>query len=182
MALFTRTAPALAPVPVPAPETWTPEGALVSQRYRALEGATVLVYTAVADRGTAYYAAACLGCTYRADETTAHNRMSEAEAAMAANAHASACRAMPRGVPARPEDPEAVELVRSRLWRQRYGKAPRTVHLAEFNALRVDLQSSTHWIKALLESLVQAEPGFLTAAPTRDGQGTRFTVQPFGRP
>lgn len=38
MALFTR--------PAPAPETWTPEGTLVSQRFRALEGATVLVCTA----------------------------------------------------------------------------------------------------------------------------------------
>lgn len=50
MALFTRTAPA----PAPVPETWTPEGTLVSQRYRALEGATVLVYTADADPGTAH--------------------------------------------------------------------------------------------------------------------------------
>jgi hypothetical protein len=43
VALFTRTAPA------PVPESWTPEGTRVSQRYRALEGATVLVYTADAD-------------------------------------------------------------------------------------------------------------------------------------
>ncbi|MCX4524004.1 hypothetical protein OHA69_41170 [Streptomyces anulatus] len=184
MALFTRTAPAPtpAPVPVPVPETWTPEGTLVSQRYRALEGAIVLVYTADADRGTAYYAAACLGCTFRADQNAGHNPMSEAEAAKVANEHATVCRAMPRGVPARPEDPEAVELVRSRLWRHRYGTSPHPVHLADFNALRVDLQRSTHWIKALLESLVQAEPGFLTAAPTSDGQGIRFMVQPFGRP
>ncbi|MEW9513851.1 hypothetical protein [Streptomyces bacillaris] len=180
MALFTRTAPA--PALVPAPETWTPEGTLVSQRYRALEGATVLAYTADADRGTARYAAACLGCTYRADETAACNLMSEAEAAEAANAHASVCRAMPRGVPARPQDSEAVALVRSRLVRPRYGFNPCPVRLDDFNALRVDLQRSTHWIKALLESLVQAEPGFLTAAPTSDGQGTRFMVQPFGRP
>ncbi|WP_331758774.1 hypothetical protein [Streptomyces anulatus] len=182
MALFTRTHPVPVPAsaPVPAPETWTPEGTLVSQRYRALEGATVLVYTTDADRGTAYYAAACLGCTYRASETTADTPMSEAEAAKAANMHASACRAMPRGVPARPEDPEAFELVRSRLSRHRYGTSPRRVHLSDFNALRVDLQRSTHWIKAQLESLVQAEPGFLTATPTSDGR-TRFTVQPFGR-
>ncbi|WP_057668716.1 hypothetical protein [Streptomyces anulatus] len=182
MALFTRTHPvhASASAPVHAPETWTPEGTLVSQRYRALEGATVLVYTADADRGTAYYAAACLGCTYRASETTADYPMSEAEAAKAANAHASTCRAMPRGVPARPEDPEAVELVRSRLSRHRYGTSPRRVHLSDFNALRVDLQRSTPWIKALLESLAQTEPGFLTA--TLDGQGTRFAVQPFDRP
>lgn len=178
MPLFTRTHPAS--TSAPGPEAWTPEGALVSQRYRALEGATVLVYTADADRGTAYYAAACPGCTYRASETAADYPMSEAEAAKAANAHASACRAMPRGVPARPEDPEAVELVRSRLSRHRYGTGPRRVHIADFNALRADLQRSTPWIKALLESLAQAEPGFLTAAPTSDGR-TRFTVQPFGR-
>ncbi|MEV7657920.1 hypothetical protein AB0O39_27600 [Streptomyces anulatus] len=180
MALFTRTHPVPASAPVPAPETWTPEGTLVSQRYRALEDATVLVYTADADRGAAYFAAACLGCTYRASETAADYPMSEAEAAKAANAHASACRAMPRGVPARPEDPEAVELVRSRLSRHRYGTGPRRVHIADFNALRVDLQRSTPWIKALLESLAQTEPSFLTA--TLDGQGTRFTVQPFDRP
>lgn len=42
--------------PAPTPETWTPEGTLVSQRFRALEGAIVLVYTADADRGSAKYA------------------------------------------------------------------------------------------------------------------------------
>lgn len=45
MALFTRLAPAAAP------ETWTPQGTIVSQRFRALEGATVLVFTADADQG-----------------------------------------------------------------------------------------------------------------------------------
>ncbi|GGR45777.1 hypothetical protein [Streptomyces netropsis] len=176
MALFTRTAP------TPAPETWTPEGTLVSQRYRALEGATVLVCTADAGRGTANYAAACLGCTYRADQNASYNPMPEAEAAKAANTHAAACRAMPRGVPARPDDTEAAELIRTRLWRHRYGTIPRPVHLADFNALRVDLQRSTDWIKALLASLAQTEPSFLTATPTSSGQGTRFAVQPFDRP
>ncbi|MEV7907231.1 hypothetical protein [Streptomyces anulatus] len=130
MPLFTRTHPVPASAPAPAPETWMPEGTLVSQRYRALEGATV----------------------------------------------------QPRGVPARPKDPEAVDLVRSRLWRHRYGTSPRAVHLSDFNALRVDLQRSTPWIKALLESLTQTEPSFITATPTSSGQATRFTVQPFGRP
>ncbi|MFB7745393.1 hypothetical protein [Streptomyces sp. NPDC056132] len=177
MALFTRTA---SPAPVPEPETWTPEGTLVSQRYRALEGATVLVYTADTDRNTSHYAAACLGCTYRADQAAA-THMSEAEAAKAANAHAAACRAMPRGVPARPEDPEAAELIRNRLWRHRYGREPRRVHLADFNALRVDVQRSTDWINALLASLARTEPGFVTATPTNSGRGTCFTVRPFGR-
>ncbi|MFE3770856.1 hypothetical protein [Streptomyces sp. NPDC059122] len=173
MALFTR--------PAPAPETWTPEGTIVSQRYQALEGATVLVYTADADRGTAHYAAACLGCTYRADQNASHNPMSEAEAANAANTHAAACRSMSRGVPARLDDTEAAELIRTRLWRHRFGTIPRPVRLADFNALRVDIQRSTDWIKALLASLAQTEPSFLTATPAA-GQGTRFAVQPFDRP
>ncbi|GGS24957.1 hypothetical protein ACFPH6_11825 [Streptomyces xiangluensis] len=37
-------------------------------------------------------------------------------------------------------------------------------------------------IKALLASLAQAAPGFLTATPTSSGKGTRFSVQPFDRP
>jgi hypothetical protein len=174
--LFTRTAPA------PTPETWTPEGTIVSQRYRALEGATVLLYSADADRGVVYYAVACLGCTHRADRNAAGNLMGEPDAAKAANAHAAACRSMPRGVPARPDDTAAAELIRTRLWSHRYGKAPYLVHLSDLNALRVDLQRSTDWIKALLTGLAQADPGFITAEPTSSGQGVRFTVQPFDRP
>ncbi|MFG2463342.1 hypothetical protein ACGFWE_40705 [Streptomyces sp. NPDC048523] len=142
MALFTR--------PAPAPETWTPEGTLISQRYRALEGATVLVYTADADRGAARYAAAC--------------------------------RAMPRGIPARPTDAAAAKQIYTRLWARRYGTAPHQVHIADFHTLRIDLQRPTDWIKTLLTSIAQTDPGFLTATPTSYGQGTRFTVQPFDRP
>ncbi|MCY0946511.1 hypothetical protein [Streptomyces antarcticus] len=170
------------PVPVPVPETWTPEGTLVSQRYRALEGATVLLYTADADRGVVYYAVACLGCTYRADRNDVGNLMGEPDAAKAANAHAATYRSMPRGVPARPDDTAAAELIRTRLWSHRYSKTPHPVHLSGLNALRVDLQRSTDWIKALLTGLAQTEPGFITAEPTSSGQGVRFTVQPFDRP
>ncbi|MGW7130034.1 hypothetical protein ACWGIA_17040 [Streptomyces bobili] len=176
MALFTR------PAPTAAPETWTPEGTLVSQRYRALEGATVLVYTGDADRGSAHYAVACLGCMHRADRNASGNEMTETEAAQGANVHAAICRAVPRGVPACPDDTEAAKLIRTRLWARRYGTTPHRVRLADFNTLRVDLQRSADWIKALLASLAQADPGFLTATPTSSGQGTRFTVQPFDRP
>ncbi|WP_331722323.1 hypothetical protein [Streptomyces canus] len=174
MALFTR--------PAPAPETWTPQGTLVSQRYRALEDATVLVYTADAGRGTARYAVACLGCTYREDRNASGNVMTEPDAAQAANAHATACRAVPRGIPARPTDAAAAKLIRTRLWARRYGTAPHQVHIADFHTLRVDLQRPTEWIKALLTGIAQADPGFLTATPTSSGQGIRFTVQPFDRP
>ncbi|MCX4971001.1 hypothetical protein OHA98_41035 [Streptomyces sp. NBC_00654] len=176
MSLFTRTAPAAVP------ETWTPEGTIVSQRYRALEGATVLVYTADTDHGTPRYVAACLGCTHRADRNTAGTVMTEAEAATAANAHAAACRAMPRGIPARPDDTEAAKLIRTRLWAHRYGTSPHPVRLSDFDGLRVDLQRPTDRIKALLGGIAQADPGFLTAAPADSGQGVRFTVQPFDRP
>ena len=174
MPLFTRTAPAAAP------ETWTPEGTIVSQRYRALEGATVLVFTSDTDQDASRYAAACLGCTYRADRNARGNVMTEPEAAQDANAHATACRAVPRGVPARPDDTEAAKLIRTRLWARRYGSAPHQVRLSDFTGLRVDLQRPTAWMKAVLSGIAQADPGFHTAAPS--GQGVRFTVQPFDRP
>ncbi|MBK3603266.1 MULTISPECIES: hypothetical protein [unclassified Streptomyces] len=176
MALFTRPAPAAAP------ETWMPEGTIVSQRYRALEGATVLVYTADTDQGTARYAAACLGCTHRRERNASGNVMTEAEAAQAANAHATACRAVPRGIPARPDDTEAAKMIRTRLWARRYGTAPHQVRLSDFTGLRVDLQRPTDWIKAVLSTIALADPGFLAATPANSGQGTRFTVQPFDRP
>lgn len=170
MALFRPTALA--------PETWTPEGTIVSQRYRALEGATVLAYTADTDRGTAYYAAACLGCVYREDRNSSQNPMSETEASEAANDHASACRAMPRGVPARPDDTEAARVIRTRLWRRRRTHSrPDSVHISDFNIDRVDLQRPTDWIKEQLAVLAASEPEFLTA--TSASSGTRFTVQPF---
>ncbi|MFE2609441.1 hypothetical protein ACFXDI_40335 [Streptomyces mirabilis] len=175
MPLFARSAP------VAIPETWTPEGTVVSQRYRALEGATVLVYTADTDQGTPRFVAACLGCTHRADRNASGNVMTEVEAAQAANAHAAACRAVPRGVPARPDDTEAAKLIRTRLWARRYGTAPHPVRLSDFNGLRVDLQRPTGWIKALMSDIAQAEPGFLAATSAGSGQGIRFTVQPFDR-
>ncbi|MGA4844754.1 hypothetical protein ACOBQB_00055 [Streptomyces sp. G5(2025)] len=178
MALFTHPAPA----PALVPETWMPQGTLVSQRYRALEGAIVLVYTADADRASAKHAVACLGCTYRAATNAVHNPMSETDAAKDANAHAAGCRAMPRGVPARPDDTEAAEMIRTRLWARRYGKTPHPVHISDFNEIRADLQRPTAWIKALLTDLAQSDPGFLAATPTSFGEGTRFTVQPFARP
>ncbi|MER6290657.1 hypothetical protein [Streptomyces sviceus] len=112
-----RNRPVHPPRPAPAPETWTPEGTLVSQRNRALEGATVLVCTAIPDRGTTRYAAASLGCTYRANRTASGNVMTEPDAAQAANTHATDCRAVPRGIPTRPtaadvDGPELAAILR----------------------------------------------------------------------
>ncbi|MGW2599973.1 hypothetical protein [Streptomyces klenkii] len=163
----------------PDPETWTPEGTIVAQRYRALAGATVLVYTASGERGTSFYAAACLGCTFRAAQTPAHNPMSEQDAALAANAHAAGCRAMPRGVPAAPDSDQAAKIVRSRLWSKRtYSDKPRTVHMSDFHQDRVDLRRPAEFIKQTMLQLVRDEPDFLTTEPCSSGTGTRFLVQP----
>ncbi|WP_217239811.1 hypothetical protein [Streptomyces sp. AC555_RSS877] len=98
--------------------TWTPDGTIVVQRYRGVvgeqEGAIVLVYTADGDRGTSSFAAACLGCTYRAASSTSRNRLTEKEAADLANSHAAGCRALDRGIPASPDDDQAAKIVRAR--------------------------------------------------------------------
>ncbi|MEV0604549.1 hypothetical protein AB0I82_35355 [Streptomyces sp. NPDC050315] len=165
------------------PVTWTPEGTIVTQRYRALEGATVVVYTADADRSTLYYAVACLACPYRADHVNASTPMSEQDAAYAANSHAANCRAITQGVPSRPADTDAAGLVRSHLRSRRrtHEPSPRTVRISEFNVIRVDLQRSTDWIKAQMMTLAQMEPDFLTAEPEYRGTGTRFLIQPHPR-
>lgn len=162
------------------PTTWTPPGTTVVQRYRDAagerEGAVVLVYTAADDRSSAYFAAACLGCTYRAVSNSRRSRLTETEAADLANTHAAGCRAMNRGVPAAPDDTEAATMVRSRLWglRQHGTTNAHYVSLSDFHTDRVDLQRGDDFIKQTMLQLTRSEPDFLTASDT----GTQFLVQP----
>ena len=167
------------------PATWTPPGTTVVQRYRNTlgdqEGAIVLVYTADGDRGTSYFAAACLGCTFRATRNSHGSvRLSESDAAALANSHAASCRAMNRGVPASPDDDQAATIVRSRLRGLReYGTTrAHCVSLSDFHEDRVDLQRPASFIKQTMHQLVQNEPGFVTSEPDSIGTGTRFLVQP----
>lgn len=165
----------------PAPETWTPEGTIVLQRYRnALgkqEGAIVLVYTADADTPRPRYAVACLGCSYRqAADGTAW--FTEDDASRDANSHASYCRALARGVPERPDADTAEALIRTQVENKRQATNTRPVHLVDFHGVRVDLQRSTDWIKHALFRLAQSEPDLLTATRAISGSGTRFEVQP----
>ncbi|MGP3990867.1 hypothetical protein [Streptomyces sp. 3N207] len=169
---------------VPDPKTWTPPGTIVVQRYRNIvgpeEGAVVLVYTADSNQRSAYFATACLGCTYRAASTDRHSRLTEKEAADLANAHAAACRAMNGGVPAAPDDIEATRLVRDRLrrLRPRGTTSPHYVHLTDFHADRVDLQRDDAFLKQTMNQLTRSEPHFLTSQPNSGGTGTQFLVQP----
>lgn len=168
----------------PDPRTWTPSGTVVVQRYRNVvgpeEGAVVLVYTADSDRRSAYFATACLGCTYRAASTDRRSRLTEKDAADLANAHAAACRAMNGGVPAAPDDTEAARLVRDRLWGLRpYGTTcPHYVNRGDFHADRVDLQRDAAFLKQTMIQLTRSEPHFLTSQPNSGGTGTQFLVQP----
>ncbi|MFI7301356.1 hypothetical protein [Streptomyces sp. NPDC050121] len=177
--LFTRRSA------MPDPATWTPEGTTVVQRYRnvlgAPDGAVVLVYTHDNDRNTAYYAAACLGCTFRvARNRHGSVRLSENDAADLANTHAASCRAMNRGVPAAPDNYLAAKMVRDRLRSMReYGTtSPRHVSLSDLHADRVDLQRSDDFIKQMMLHLVSSEPDFLTTEPHARGTGTYFLLQP----
>jgi hypothetical protein len=161
--------------------TWTPDGTIVVQRYRGAvgerEGAIVLVYTADGDRGTSAFAAACLGCTYRAASTSRSSRLTEKEAADLANTHAANCRALDRGIPAAPDDDQAAKIVRDRLWGLRMpGTGRHPVYLSDFHADRVDLQRPSDFIKETMLQLVKAEPDFLAAR--RRGTGTQFLVLP----
>jgi hypothetical protein len=178
LSLFTRR-PA-----VQDPTTWTPPGTIVVQRYRNIvgpaEGAIVLVYTADSDRRSGYFATACLGCTYRAASSDRLSRLTEKAAADLANAHAASCRAMNCGVPAAPDDTEAAQMVRSRLWglRPHCTTSLHYVHLTDFRADRVALQRDDDFIKHAMVQLTQSEPHFLTSQPNSSGTGIRFLVQP----
>ncbi|QKZ18613.1 hypothetical protein [Streptomyces chartreusis] len=171
----------------PDPATWTPQGTTVVQRYRnALgerEGAVVLVYAGNGARDTGYYAAACLGCTYRAASSGTRARLTEKEAADLANEHATGCRAMNRGVPAAPSTAHAANIVRDRLWGLRpHGTThPHYVDLIDFHADRVDLQCPEAFITQVMLHLVSSEPNFLASGSYDTGPGTRFRVLPHPR-
>jgi hypothetical protein len=171
------------------PAAWTPPGTRVVQRYRnALgihEGAVVLVYTADGGPGPgrSHFAAACLGCTFRAVALNSRTWLTENEAADIANGHAAGCRAMNRSIPAAPDDTQAARIVRNRLCALRpYGtSSPEYVALSDFLEDRVDLQRPDGFIEQVMLQLTQSEPDFLTSVPTYGGTGTRFLAQPYPR-
>ncbi|MFD0396310.1 hypothetical protein ACFQ3Z_45570 [Streptomyces nogalater] len=119
LTLFSRRpAPAPAPAPVePEPwfetgETWTPEGVTVVERYWTQVHAVVLVYTAAQGYR---HTVACLGCHFRtsANRRAGYDWLQLEDAAAAANEHASSCRAVPRDIPARPDDDTVREQLRT---------------------------------------------------------------------
>ncbi|MFB7763555.1 hypothetical protein [Streptomyces xiamenensis] len=171
MRLFPRRRPTPTPTPAPqaTPQTWTPEGTTVTQRYLGLAGATVLVYSS----GSLYFAASCLGCTYQA---ATDQELREAKAAELANAHAAQCRALPRGVPERPDDATAATIVRTRVRELQRYVDERHFTLDDFLADRVYLQRGRDWILAALIDLAEREPQVLKVTVGRPSEsGNTYT-------
>ncbi|MEU6331506.1 hypothetical protein ABZ851_30145 [Streptomyces sp. NPDC047049] len=180
---FSRTAPTdpqADPAREARPETWTPEGVTVSQRFLGLAGAIALVYTADAGVNGAYYAVTCLGCWFsiKSKGGPYNYFASPREAGVVANEHAAQCRALNGPLPERPDDATARKFIRRILDRQRRSEDV-TVSLNEFHLDRLALQRSTAWIEDELQRLAAEQPDFLAAKPRSYGPGTEFTIVRF---
>jgi hypothetical protein len=169
LSLFIRTRPELVAPPAPEPwpeigETWKPEGVTVVERYYNLGNAVVLVYTTDDGPSGTYYAVACLGCHYATSEDEArtyNTRYSLTDAAKVANEHATNCRALPRDIPARPDD----DTVRERLhaWVRGARNRDKDVQLwlSYLDLIRLAVQRTNDWIEAELQQLAVDQPEIL---------------------
>lgn len=190
--LFTRrtTAPA-APAEDPAPrvwpeigETWKPEGLPVAERYYNQAHAVVLVASTGRDPyGTTYYLVACLGCHFLSTRTKYHDshiRYTLTTAAGAANDHAATCRALPRELPARPDESAARRLLHSwvRAMPCRRGLQYTDFDLSDFDSGRMELQRTNEWIHTELEALAIEESDLLSARTDEHTGTVRFRILP----
>ncbi|MFJ4329108.1 hypothetical protein ACIP3A_39195 [Streptomyces tricolor] len=158
--LFFRRPEPSAVQPEPWPEigeTWKPEGVNIVQRYYNQAHAVVLVYTAAqSDR----HNVACLGCHF----TKASNKFGTrswlilSEAAGAANEHATSCRALPREIPARPDDGTVRERLRTWVSNYRNRGADEQLWIETLDPIRLTLQRTDEWIEAALQQLAVDQP------------------------
>ncbi|MEV8529209.1 hypothetical protein AB0451_34560 [Streptomyces sp. NPDC052000] len=157
--------PAFEPEPWPEiGETWKPEGVTIAERYSNQAHAVVLVYTTDDGSSGTYYSVACMGCHYATceDEARTYNtRLVLADAATVANEHATTCHALPRDIPARPDD----DTVRERLhaWVRATRSRDKDVQLwlSYLDLIRLNLQRTNDWIEAELQQLAVDQPEIL---------------------
>ncbi|MEV7082422.1 hypothetical protein AB0N88_28420 [Streptomyces sp. NPDC093516] len=163
LTLFSRRPEPPAAEPKPWPEigeTWTPEGVTVVERYTNQAGAVVLVYTAAQPN---WYNIACLGCHF----TKASNKFGTRswlilqEAAGTANEHATHCRALPREIPARPDDDTARERLHQWLSDRRNRTRDQQIVIESMDSFRLHLQRTDDWIAAALQQLAVDQPEVL---------------------
>ncbi|MER6609881.1 hypothetical protein ABT282_29160 [Streptomyces sp. NPDC000927] len=91
-----------------------------------------------------------------------HPGLSLRDAAEAANAHATACRALPRDIPARPDDDAARERLRKWAGNARNRVEDQQLWIESLDLLRPTLQRTTDWIETALQQLADDEPDLLT--------------------
>ncbi|MGW1007706.1 hypothetical protein [Streptomyces sp. NPDC002520] len=166
LTLFTRRpAPADLPAVEPEPwpeigETWKPEGVNIVQRYYNQAHAVVLVYTAAQDYR---HNVACLGCHFvkANNKFTSHGWLELKEAATAANDHATDCRALPRDIPARPDDHAVRERLSTWVTGCRNRGADEQVWIESLDLIRLTLQRTDDSIEAALQQLAVDQPEIL---------------------
>lgn len=164
-----RPEPVEAPAPEPEPwpeigETWKPEGVTIAQRYYNQAHAVVLVYTTDDGKSGTYYSIACLGCHYatREDgERTYNTRYGLADAAKVANKHATTCRALPRDIPARPDDDTVRERLHSWVRGARHRDKDVQLWVGDLDLIRLTLQRTNDWIVGVFQQLLVDEPEVL---------------------
>jgi hypothetical protein len=145
-------------------ETWKPEGVTIAQRYYNQAHAVVLVYTTDDGPSGTYYSIACLGCHYATRENgerTYNTRYSLADAAKVANEHATTCRALPRDIPARPDDGTVRERLHSWVRGARTGGKDVELWLFYLDLIRLTVQRTNGWIEAELQQLAADQPDVL---------------------
>ncbi|QNT98316.1 hypothetical protein HEP81_08088 (plasmid) [Streptomyces griseofuscus] len=159
-----RPEPVEAPAPEPWPEigeTWKPEGVTIAQRYYNQANSVVLVYTADDGPHGTYYSVACLGCHYATRENgqrTYNTRYGLADAAKVANEHATTCRALPRDIPARPDDNTVRERLHSWVCGARHRDKDVQLCVSDLDLIRLTLQRTNAWIVDVLQQLVVDQP------------------------
>ncbi|MFG2668833.1 hypothetical protein ACGFY6_31925 [Streptomyces sp. NPDC048387] len=154
--------PAVEPEPWPEiGETWKPEGVTIAQRYYNQAHAVVLVYTTDDGPSGTYYSVACLGCHYataKDGQRTYNTRYGLADAAKVANEHATTCRALPRDIPARPDDDTVRERLHAWVRGARRRGEDTQLWVSDLDLIRLTLQRSNDWIVSVLQQLVVDEP------------------------
>ncbi|MGW3491351.1 hypothetical protein [Streptomyces sp. NPDC001054] len=159
-------------------ESWTPEGVTVAERYHNLAGAVVLVYTA--DTSTSpgtYYAVACLGCHYATRQDSMYSRYTLTAAAKVANTHASSCRALPRTIPARPDDDTVRERLHSWVRENRRQDEGVQIWIRDLDLMRLTLQRTTKWIEAVLHQLAEDQPDVLWIAHSQYSDAVAYSAR-----
>jgi hypothetical protein len=174
----TAEPPTVAPEPWPETgETWTPEGVTVVERYTNQTGTVVLVFST--DNQDYHHVVARLGCHY-AQSTDPDKRYSSGltlrDAGRIANVHATSCRALPRDIPARPNDDAAREQLRTWVRSMRQRDEDVRLYLRDFNLGRLILQRINAWIETELQRLADDEPTVLRAGRSEYSRYPGFLV------